>query len=463
MTRSARAAFVAGALVGTLGPAAWAQTPPEPAGVSVGQWWFEPWIQLRTRGEYRHPGIETDPPSAVMASGYGDAQGAKNQWLIHQRSRIGLAAERGPIAGVIAVQDSRLWGSVGPMFVDANADQPTSFHLAYLEARSSDPRPSWLRVGRQAVEWGEGRLLGVSDWSARPRTLDAIRGRYSTRIFDLEALAAVLSPPGAVPASYTATGSSYEGTGAQIYGIDAQGHFAPLLHVEVTGLVRLARWPLPAGLVPSDTYVASARLYGESLGLSYAVEGAYEIGRTAVVGAVHDLSACAANAHVDWQTAWALQPKFRLSGAYASGSEDRVAGKLHRFDPILPDNRSGLGQMGLYAWTNVVEAGATVSLAPADEVGLSVAYRPIWLADSRGAWFSADLVAIGRDLSSDRHFLGHEADAAIKWTPLDALAVQAGYGALFAGAGARRILRASGSGDAKLLHAAFVQATLTVP
>jgi hypothetical protein len=100
---------------------------------------------------------------------------------------------------------------------------------------------------------------------------------------------------------------------------------------------------------------------------------------------------------------------------------------------------------------------------PADELGISVAYRQLRLADSRGGWFSADLVPIGRDLSNDEHFLEHEADVAFTWTPFEALAIHAGYGALFAGAGARRILRSSGRGDWKQLHAAFVQATLTAP
>jgi hypothetical protein len=461
--RNVCAAIVAAGLFTAAGPRAEAQPARAPSGLSLGEWWIEPSIQLRTRGEYHRPGVPIDPPSAVIGSGFGYGAPIRNQWFLHERARLGLAVERGPIAGVVAVQDSRLWGSVGPMFVDANADQPVSFYRAYLEVRGDDPRPASLRVGRQEVKWGEGRLLGISDWSPRPRTLDAIRARYSTRACDFEALAAVLSPPGAVPAAYSATGSSAEGTGAQLYGMDARVHLDPLFRVEIAGLARIARWPLSAGLVPSDTYVASARLFGDRLGLDYAVEAAYEIGRTAAVGAVRDLAASAVNARLSWQTAWLLRPRFGISGAYASGSEDSVGATVHRFDPILPDNRSGLGQMGLYAWTNIADVAVTASAAPIEDLDVSAAYRQLRLSDASGAWFSADLVAIGRDRSNVDHFLGHEVDAAVTFTPYGALAIGAGYGALFAGAGARKILRASGRGDSKLLHAAFVQATLTAP
>jgi hypothetical protein len=152
-----------------------------------------------------------------------------------------------------------------------------------------------------------------------------------------------------------------------------------------------------------------------------------------------------------------------LSTSYATGDRGNLTGKLHRFDPLLPDVRSGLGQMGLYAWTNVLDAALAVLLAPSDDFTVALDYRHVRLADARGAWFAASLAPVGQNPSNDSTLLGNELDAAVTYAPLDALAVSAGYGALLTGEGARTILSGRADGGPQLLSAAFLQLRLTAP
>jgi hypothetical protein len=246
-----------------------------------------------------------------------------------------------------------------------------------------------------------------------------------------------------------------------LYGIDAVLHLDPLVHVEAMALARIARAPLPGELIPSDTYVASARIFGDRAGFSYAADGAYEVGRFGIPGSTRQLRAFAAAAHVDWQPGWALRPKVTLAGSYASGDDGTETGRSQRFDPILPERRTGIGSMGLYAWSNIIDPGLEVAVAPSDEIGLGVDYRYLLLADPHGAWIAASLAPIGQNRQNESRALGHELDAFVSYTPLESLMLSASYGALIAGDGARAILSAGHRSSSRVLHSALFQARLT--
>jgi Alginate export len=446
-----------------------AQTASPPDGVSVGEFWFRPRVEIRPRAEYyHHPVGTTGIELPVLGSTLTTPQTMSHQWVVSSRSRLGLSVERGFLVGNIVIQDARLAGLPSPAGVDrGEVFSATSFSSAFIELRSLDASPSWARIGRQEITWGEGRLLGASDWALTPRSLDAARLHLTLRQFDFEALAALLAPPGAVPPEYrmqAEASGGLGGTGAQLYGVDAIGHFDPLLHAEVLGLVRIARDPLTAtALAPSDTFVLDGRIFGDRAGIAYSVEFAYEAGRIAILGGNRQLSAWGTTAHVDWQTSWLWRPKLVLGGSFATGDAGDLTGKLHRFDPVLPDVRSGLGQMGLYGWTNVLDAAFAVILAPAEGLTVALDYRHVRLADARGAWFAASLAAVGQNPNNDSTLLGNEIDAEVTYAPLDALAVSAGYGALITGDGARTILAGSADAGPPLLSAAFLQLRLTAP
>jgi len=464
---SFRFAWATLALVARAGVAESQQANP-PDGVAVGEFWFRPRLEVRLRGEYFHHPVSTSGDVPILGTQLDLPFDVKHQWVVHERTRLGLGVERGPLGAAIVVQDARVAGAPSP--VGAATDlgaATTSFHVAYIEAHTADLHPSLGRVGRQEIAWGEGRLLGTSDWLLSPRSLDAVRGRWVVRQFDFEALAALLAAPGFLPPEQSSQGSLPSGvdsaTGAQLYGLDATFHADPLLHAELIALGRVVRSPHPPALTPSNIAVIDGRLFGDRAGLRYAAEFAYELGRWAVIGRTREVRAWAATAHVDWQSGWLMHPRFSVSGSYATGDDGHPPGAAHRFDPILPDARSGLGQMGLYAWSNMMDAAVSATLTPLEDLTLALGYRYVRLADSRGAWFAASLLPVGQNTSNDAAFLGQEIDAMASYTPFDALTLSAGYGAFVTGDGARAILSGRPNGGPSLLSAAFVQANLAAP
>lgn len=454
-----------------------AQAPPLSESIVIGAWTFRPSLEVRVRGEYkRHPtdtGGSVYDSSAVLAEGYQSTSptltntlpAVKNQYLVSERTRLGLAVDRGPVTAALVLQDARVFGDGRASFVGPG--EPTLPSLqpfeAYIDVHARTGRKMFFRLGRQKVTWGDGRLVSQNDWSFTGRSFDA--ARFGTQIadIDIELMAAMIAAPGGMPPSVGGTREPVrEGLGAQLYGIDAAWHILPLLHVELTGLARITREPFPSTLTPSDTYVVDARIFGDHRGFHYAAEGAYELGKVASYGTERTHQAFAFAGRVGLETSLPAHLAFNIEGAYATGDDGSFDGTQKRFDPLFPDQRAYLSPMSAFAWSNLIMGGGNVSARPLEELSLTVGYRAAMLASKPGRWTTGDLVPVGAKLDNASAFLGHEIDYAMKITPWKPIDIDAGYGLMIMGDGARGILRDIGR-PATLQHWAYLQTTVRAP
>ncbi|WP_437620817.1 alginate export family protein [Sorangium sp. So ce1151] len=462
-----------------------AQTSPQSEGVPLGGFTFRPSVELRLRGEFRRYPVDTGgdiySSNAVLAEGFGGAlpplldtgNVVRTQWFLAQRARLGLAVERGPITGVVTLQDARLWGNDDAIFVGAGepALPDTAPYEAYVDLHTRSGRRAFVRLGRQRIEWGDGRLIGADDETLTARSLDGVRAGVQLGNVDLEAMAVLLAAPGGAPPEVAGTRKPISaGTGTQLYGLNAIWHVAPLLHLEATALARIAREPRPSWITPGDTVVLDARVSGDRRGFRYAVEGAYEVGRVATFADDRPLGAFAAAARAELETSLPAHLTFSARGAYATGDDGalEVGATQRRFDPILPDAQDNHGPMGLYAWSNVLEAGGGVRASPFEAMTIAAGYAFVGLASPRGRWVTARLLPVGAAEDNESRTLGHEIDASLSFQPWEPLRFAVGYGLFLFGEGAQAIFlkanRANEEGrPADLQHWAFLQATLRAP
>ncbi|HVY48909.1 MAG TPA: alginate export family protein [Minicystis sp.] len=452
-----------------------AATPDE--GIAVGAWTFRPSLEVRIRGEYmRHPvdtGGDVFGSTAVLADGVGsnlptivDTQAqVKDQYLVAERSRVGLAVDRGPVTAAVTLQDARVFGTTETAFAGPGEPALPSFAPleAYLDLHTRSGRRVFFRVGRQRVQWGDGWLVGEDEWSPTARALDAARFGMQLGDLDVETMAALLAAPGGLPPSASGTQESAPpATGSQLYGLDAVYHLWPLLQAEVTGLARIVREPVPTSLTPGDTFVIDGRLFGDRRGFRYAAEGAVELGRVGLEAGQRDLAAFAFNAHASLETRLLWHLTFGVEGAYASGDDGTTKGNLTRFDPILPNEHDILGPMSLFAWSNVAEVGGTIGAKPMDGLDVLLGYRYVALADAQGRWTTAALDPVGAAPTNTSSSLGHELDASFRVAPWQPIAFETGYGLFVDGDGARAILRDVGR-PATLQHWVYLQAQVRAP
>jgi hypothetical protein len=447
-----------------LGVVAWAMpagaqvAPPAPETIAVGDWQLTPVVEARVRGEYWH-----------------DLDGADRGVLL-ERARLGIGALRGPVEGRVVLQDARLWDLAAG---NDTVGGPGSFSMtgayeAWGEAHTGGARPSFLRVGRQPVIWGEGRLLGVADWSPAGRTLDAVRGHLVVRDGAFELLAASLSDPTVNP--LLAYG--------ELFGARGQWAFDPLLAVEAYVLARLAQASPPQspdGSAHGQTYTGALRLHGDARGWTWGAEGALQLGRADELPQGRppaDRFAWAAAGHAAYTFQHvALLPTVRIGVSYSSG--DNGGSTYRAFDPLLPEVHAWHGAMDLFGWSNEAEASARVSIAPWTDAIAAVEYRYVRLAEPGGTWRTGYLVPLGADPANTQPDLGHEVDASLTWSPWIPVDLSAGYSLLVLGDGARAILYAAQLGPLaqggtqapalpisqapSLAHFAYAQATLRLP
>jgi Alginate export len=419
--------------------------PPAPETIAVGDWELAPVAEVRVRGEYTHGLDDQD-------------------WVfLTERARLGLDVQRGPVEARVVLQDAHAWdvGALAEPFWTPPRIGVTGAYEAWAEARTASARPLSLRIGRQPISWGEGRLLGIADWSPAGRSLDAVRARAPVGDGAIELLAASLSDPTTAP--LVAYG--------ELFGARAQWAIHPLFAAEAYVFARLAQAEPPApasNAVRGQTYTGALHLYGDSQAWTWGVEAAYQLGHVEESHRARQAWAAAGHLAHTFERVMLL-PTIRVGASYATGDD---GGSTYRaFDPILPDVHVWHGAMDLFSWSNEKEANTRVAIAPWTDAIAAVEYRYVSLVETAGQWTTAygiplgPVAPAGPPSSNTSPDLGHEIDAVVTWAPWSSLELTAGYSALVLGEGARAILRASEANEAppRLSHFAYAQLTLRVP
>lgn len=415
--------------------------PSAPESVPVGEWKLAPVVELRVRGEGRH---DLD---------------AQDHGTLTTRARLGADAERGPIELRVVLQDARVWdlGAGSGAFGQPGALAQTGAYEAWLEAHTAEAHPSFARLGRQAITWGEGRLLGASDWSPTGRTLDAARGRLVAGDWAFEALGASLSDP------VSAAGSPVPSAYGELLGARVEWALDPLLAAEVYGLGRFAQAnPVSdlEGSVKGNTYTAALALHGDARGWRWGVEGAAQVGHADALAL--DRLAWATSGHLGYlleQTL--LRPRLTVGGSYASGSAG--GSRYGTFDPLLPDAHVGYGAMDLFSWSNIIEGHARVAVEPFADATAAVEYRYARQAQAGGAWRSDYLITLAPPSASTQAELGHEMDATLRWSPWVPMELAVGYSALVLGDGAKALLAGERVSPPDVAHYGFGQVAVRLP
>lgn len=463
-----------GVLVLVALPAGAQSTPASPEAIAVGDWQLWPELELRARGEYRRAPVDVGgAPLGVVNDAYGALE----------RARLGVAADHGAVRAKLTLEDAHAWGSFPTTATPPTVEAPGELgaYEAYLEMHTSTAHPSFLRIGRQAVTWGEGRLISDADWSPTGRSLDAIRGRLAYGRWGFELLGAILEAQRPLGAAFGDTAGPASG-GQELAGVKANLVIDPLFRLEAVAISRVAEGangPLGAGAsrflfakASGETYVGSLRAFGEGRGWRYGIEAAYELGRaTSLNDDARQAYAWAAHVSRTFDTVL-LTPSFGLAASYASGDDGGAT--YRQFNPLLPDVHTWHGAMNVFAWSNEMEASARASIVPWTDTAFAVEYRYAELVEPSADWMNAYLGVVGRAPGSKETGLGQELDLTFDWRPWPVLDLLAGYSALLLGDGARTILAnpavARGTlepnatfAPAAVSHLAYLQATVRMP
>lgn len=322
-------------------------------------------IEERVRGEIRENNRDFD------SSTHDDND---DSWLLN-RFRFGLAVK--PVSWFKLygqTQDSREAFSDRaniPGVRGAEGDDIFDLRQAYVAIGDVKKFPLLLTAGRQAITYGDSRLVADSRWGNFGRTFDAVRLRFEEPHFWIEPFFArplqikrhdfndndaadnfggFYSSTDLVPKQTTDFYVFYRDKE------DNQPDLDPTNRVDPQGT-----WNVPAARFA--TIGARVKSKPDAWnGWDYTAEAAYQTGdlyQSTTDSQRFDLSAFAAHVSGGYtakQFSW--KPRFGLEYDYASGDSNPNDNDSESFQNLFPSNHEKYGFMDEFSWRNIHDARA---------------------------------------------------------------------------------------------------------
>ncbi len=378
-------------------------------------------FQERMRFEYRENNYDFNNSVDALTD---------DSWLL-QRFRIGAKWSPLPWLSLYAqAQDTREFNSDRPNIIGTmGAEGNDRFDLRQGYIRLGDPKAISLTVGRQSMLYGDERLIGPLDWLNQGRTFDAVKFRYETKGWWVDAFASsvvTFRDHQFNQSDWLSDSDLRDQTFSGIYfsttmwGPQTTDLYALHLHEENGG--------------DTDFFTFGTRVKADvkkTGGLDYEAELAVQTGE--VKG--RDLSAWAVHAGIGYvwlQHPW--KPRVFVEYNYGTGDENAADGDSETFQNLFPTNHKFYGYMDFFSWQNVHNPSISFSVSPAKDITLRADGHLFWLADTSDAWYRANGVTMVRPINSAANsYVGAEIDLTATWKPKKWLAVQAGYSHFFAG------------------------------
>src|SRR3990172_6189314 len=114
-------------------------------------------------GELRLRGIMVDNSESTAA--------LKDGGFFEQRTRLNVDETADDAKVFLQVQDSRMWGAETNTTSTGTEDEAIDISQAYFDLSNVANKPISLRIGRQAMAYGEHRLIGSLEWSNSSRII----------------------------------------------------------------------------------------------------------------------------------------------------------------------------------------------------------------------------------------------------------------------------------------------------
>ncbi len=449
-------------------------------------------VNERLRFEDKSDAGTTHAGSNFDFSSASPTTNSNEYWLNRIMPRIGFSGDL--ISFMVEARssysfgDDRYTGTAAGKNL-AEDDGPFQLQMAYVLFGNLKTFPVTLKVGRQELVYGEGRLVGNAYWLNIPHTFDAVKLRYQDAFFGVDLFAANL---------VYVTQDHFEDSNSQDTLSGAYFDFPGISKENVTELYLFARnvsrgivtdnWSLvPAPFrftAPQDTYTFGYRTKTKPGALGpwdYGIEAMWQVGdRTAVFPAT-TVAVAKAAPRLD-QTAWAfilqgsytwkdepMTPKLAAIVSWASGDRNSTDKDSETFQNLLPSNHGLYGMMDLSSLQNIEDYRLSFSVKPSATTSVTVDAHQQYLENTHDYWYNVagvPRITAGATPGSGKGFginpgyspnLGQEVDVIAGWTVHKGVLLEGGLGHFFEG---QYITESFSKVGTSAANYCYVQATL---
>ena len=330
------------------------------------------WLSLSGEFRFRFENLQGLGYSEDNHDGYG---------LTRTRLEVGIR----PISWLnfeIQAQDSRAPG-IRPALSNSGAVRdPFDLRQAYAEIGASQS-PASLKVGRQALIYGDSRLIGAPNWSNTSRVFDAARlqVRGSGAKLDLFSASVVRNDPNR-RLNRSAEGEYLHGLYGSLENVIPGSTLEPyLLWQTKSSVVNELN-----GYGDLDRYTMGLRAWGKGLGpWDYNAALVRQWGQAA--GA--DIQAWAGYAELGYSIEARLNPRLYVHYNFGSGDKDPEDGRIGGFDNLYPTTAFLYGRANRVGWRNHKGLRLGSEFKPHSKLTLLLEFHSFWLVSKTDALYNA--------------------------------------------------------------------------
>lgn len=395
-----------------------------------------PGTKLRFGGQLRARGEASKPFS------YSDAALLRGSDFALLRTRLNLEAVPAEGIRVFAqLQDSRTFGSEASVVAN---EENVDLHEGYVDFANLWSRPLLLRVGRQELAYGDGRLISPLDWSNVGRAWDGVRLSAGPKEWKADLFVTNIRETADVKRDSIFSGLYGSFLGMKDHELDLY-----LLSREIGNDTSTGESGRRGNL--SERTLGS-RVKGKAGGADYSAEAAWQFGRAAgdrIRAWGYALTAGWTFAEAPWK------PRLGVEFDHGSGDKDPNDNKKGTFEPLFPFGHAYQGYQDIFSWKNGQDYRATASAQPGGTWQLQADYHFFRLSQARDGWYDSAAALIRRDATGAAgRDVGHEVDLTARVTVRKAVKLWFGVTRFW---NSTFVKRTGGGGDRNW---AFLQATI---
>jgi hypothetical protein len=346
------------------------------------------------------------------------------------RTRVGATLKVAPgVRGYFNLQDARTMGAEGsPSGTLANVD----LYNAWLDLDSLGTHPLFLRVGRQVLTYGEGRVVSGADWGNAGRGYDGARMRWAPGHSQVDGFVTWLNE------------GRITGQDRLLSGLDALWRGRNGLEAEVYQFRRDfgdAGWTSELGRKGGIHDATSGlRTRAPRGAFELRAEGAVQRGKRAgdPVRAWFGVGRVTADLKSAWKT------RLYLEHGQSSGDANPTDALFQRFDPVYWAGHSFQGTLDIVGESNVSDWCGGVTAQPVKGWTVQSEFNTFSLSQARDYWVDDAGTMLRRSVAGAAgKSLGRELDATVRWDTRSKVAVLVGASRFWRG----EYVRNSGGGS----------------
>ena len=313
--------------------------------------------------------------------GLGFREGADDSYgLFRTRFNLGIRPHE-QVRLFVQVQDTRAPG-IRPTAATGASRDPLDLRQGYLEIGTSADSPWVLTVGRQALGYGDQRLIGPLEWANSARSFDAVKLGVRTGPIDADVFASTVvrnDPERRI--NHPVAGDNLHGLYIRMNNLPGDADFEPFLFWRTRPQVQGVSDSGDMDQYTAGFYTARRQLPGWEYIASFAKQWGNFADQTIDAQFFSLLGGYSFDA--------LIRPRVFLEYNFASGDADPTDDRLEGFDNLYPTAHIYYGHNDLVGLRNIKNLRLGASVRAGGRLTLGVDFHSFWLADTRDNQYNA--------------------------------------------------------------------------